>query len=148
METHLEEIAQETYRLETRIPGLNPIFTVYFIKDSTSVLIEPGPAAIIPAIQKAVKELELKNLEYIIPTHIHLDHAGAMGSLLQVFPQARGVVNPRAVEHVIDPTRLIKSTRMAFGDDFETVYGKIIPVPQSRLKLFKIMNVLSSVAGN
>jgi len=134
IETYLEEIAQETYRLETRIPGLNPIFTVYFIKDKTSVLIEPGPAAIIPAIQKAVRELELKNLECIIPTHIHLDHAGAMGSLLQVFPQSRGVMNPQALEHVIDPTRLIKSTRIAFGDDFETVYGKIIPIPQSRLK--------------
>ena len=77
----------------------------------------------------------MENLEYIIPTHIHLDHAGGMGSLLQLFPQAKGVVNPRAVEHVIDPTRLIKSTKMAFGDDFESVYGKIIPVAQSRLKI-------------
>ena len=79
METYIEEIAQETYRLETRIPGLNTIFSVYFIKDRTSVLIEPGPAAIIPAIQKAIKELDLENLEYIIPTHIHLDHAGGLG---------------------------------------------------------------------
>jgi glyoxylase-like metal-dependent hydrolase (beta-lactamase superfamily II) len=58
-----------------------------------------------------------------------------MGSLLQLFPQAMGVVNPRAVEHIIDPSRLIKSTKMAFGDDFETVYGKIMPVPQSRFKV-------------
>ena len=135
MKTPIEEIAQETYRLETRIPGLNTVFSVYFIKDKSSILIEPGPAAIIPAIQQAVKELNLENLEYIIPTHIHLDHAGAMGSLLQLFPQAIGVVNPRAVEHIIDPSRLIKSTKMAFGDDFETVYGKIIPVPQSRLNV-------------
>ena len=135
MKTYIEEIAEETYRLETHIPGLNPIFSVYFIKDQISVLIEPGPAAIIPAIQRAVKDLGLENLGYIIPTHIHLDHAGAMGSLLQVFPQAKGVVNPRAVEHVVDPTRLIKSTGMAFGDDFESVYGKIIPVPHSRLKI-------------
>jgi len=135
METYIEEIAKETYRLETHIPGLNPIFSVYFIRDKISVLIEPGPAAIIPAIQKAVKELDLNNMEYIIPTHIHLDHAGAMGSLLQLFPQTKAVVNPQAVEHVVDPARLIKSTKMAFGDDFDTIYGKIIPVPQSRLKI-------------
>jgi glyoxylase-like metal-dependent hydrolase (beta-lactamase superfamily II) len=135
LETFVEEIAHDTYRLETHIPGLNPIFSVYFIKDKPSVLIEPGPAAIIPAILEAVKELDLKNLEYIIPTHIHLDHAGAMGILLQDFPQAKGMINPRAVEHVIDPSRLIKSTKMAFGNDFETIYGKIIPVPQSRLKI-------------
>ena len=135
MGTYIEEIAQQIYRLETRIPGLNTIFSVYFIKDNTSVIIDPGPAAIIPAIQKAVKDLDLENLEYIIPTHIHLDHAGAMGSLLQVFPQARGVVNPQAVAHVVDPTRLISSTKMAFGDNFENIYGEITPVPQSRLKI-------------
>ena len=135
MKTYIEEIAEETYRLETQIPGLNTIFSVYFIKDESSVLIEPGPAAIIPAIQKVIKEYALNNLEYIIPTHIHLDHAGGMGSLLQLFPEAIGVVNPKAVEHVVDPSRLIKSTKMAFGEDFETVYGKIIPISQSRLKI-------------
>ena len=135
MKAYVEEIAEGTYRLETRIPGNNTVFSVYFIKDKSSAIIEPGPAAIIPDIQKAIKELDLENLEYIIPTHIHLDHAGGMGSLLQLFPQAKGVVNPRAVEHVIDPTRLIKSTRMAFGEDFESVYGKILPVAQSRLKI-------------
>jgi glyoxylase-like metal-dependent hydrolase (beta-lactamase superfamily II) len=135
METYIEKIAQETYRLETRIPGLNPIFSVYFIKGKSSALIEPGPAAIIPDIQKAVKELALENLEYIIPTHIHLDHAGGLGGLLQLFPQSMGVVNPRAVEHVVDPSRLIRSTKMAFGDNFETVYGKILPIPKSRLRI-------------
>ena len=58
-----------------------------------------------------------------------------MGSLLQLFPKAKGVINPRAVEHIIDPTRLINSTKMAFGDDFERVYGKILPIAQSRLKI-------------
>ena len=136
MNTITEEIAPGICRLETSLPGIiGTIFSVYFIKDKNTVIIEPGPAAIIPAIQQAVKELNLENLEYIIPTHIHLDHAGAMGSLLQLFPQAIGVVNPRAVEHIIDPSRLIKSTKMAFGDDFETVYGKILPVPQSRLRI-------------
>ena len=135
MKTYVEEIAEGTYRLETRIPGLNTVFSVYFIKDKSSVLIEPGPAAIIPDIQKVIQEYAINNLEYIIPTHIHLDHAGGMGSLLQLFPHAKGVINPRAVEHVIDPTRLIKSTKMAFGDDFESVYGEILPVAQSRLKI-------------
>ena len=90
MDTYIEEIAQETYRLETRIPGLNTIFSVYFIKGKSSALIEPGPAAIIPDIQKAVKELALENLEYIISTHIHLDHAGGLGRMLQLLPAIHG----------------------------------------------------------
>jgi glyoxylase-like metal-dependent hydrolase (beta-lactamase superfamily II) len=135
MKTYVEEIAEDTYRLETQIPGLNTVFSVYFIKEKSSVIIEPGPAAIIPTIQKVIKELALNNLEYIIPTHIHLDHGGAMGSLIQLFPQAKAVVNSSAVEHVVDPSRLIRSTKMVFGEEFEAVYGKIIPVPQSRLKI-------------
>jgi glyoxylase-like metal-dependent hydrolase (beta-lactamase superfamily II) len=135
MKTFIEEVGEGTYRLETQIPGLNTVFSVYFIKEKSSIIIEPGPAAIIPAIQQAVKELALNNLDYIIPTHIHLDHGGALGSLLQLFPQAKAVVNSNAVKHVIDPSRLIRSTKMAFGEDFENVYGKIIPVRQSQLKI-------------
>jgi len=58
-----------------------------------------------------------------------------MGKPATALPTSHRGSEPRAVEHVVDPSRLIKSTKMAFGDDFETVYGKIIPVPQSRLKV-------------
>jgi glyoxylase-like metal-dependent hydrolase (beta-lactamase superfamily II) len=135
MKTYVEEVAQEIYRLETQIPGLNTIFSVYFIKEKSTVIIEPGPAAIISAIQNVIKERKFNNPDYIIPTHIHLDHGGALGSLIQLFPQAKAVVNPRAVEHMVDPSRLIRSTKMAFGEDFETIYGKIIPVSQPKLKI-------------
>ena len=136
MRTYTEKVAPGTYRLETYISGImNTIFSVYFLKDKSPVIIEPGPAAVIPAVQKALADLALNNPGYIIPTHIHLDHAGGLGRMLQLFPQSMGVVNSRAVEHVVDPSRLIRSTKMAFGDDFETVYGKILPVPQSRLRI-------------
>jgi len=55
MKTTIEEIAQNIYRMETCISGLNTVFSVYFIKDKSSILIEPGPAAIIPAIKKQLK---------------------------------------------------------------------------------------------
>jgi glyoxylase-like metal-dependent hydrolase (beta-lactamase superfamily II) len=74
----------------------------------------------------------MKELNYIIPTHIHIDHAGAIGSLAQLFPQAKVMLHPAAVKHAIDPSRLIESTKMAFGDDFENYYGPILPVPESQ----------------
>ena len=135
MEISVEEITQQTYRLETRIPGLNPIFTVYFIKDKTSILIEPGPAAIIPAIQKAVKELDLKNLEYIIPTHIHVDHAGGVGALALLFPTAKVLAHPRGAKHLANPARLVANTKRIYGDDVETRSGPMPPVPESRIKI-------------
>lgn len=131
----LEQVADGIYRLEGRVAGVAAIFAVYFIKDSDGAIIEPGPAALVPKIQEAVAELGLSNPEYIIPTHIHLDHAGGLGKLAQLFPNTKIVVNRQGAKHIVEPSRLIKSTRMAFGDDFETTYGPILPVPESRLKV-------------
>jgi glyoxylase-like metal-dependent hydrolase (beta-lactamase superfamily II) len=144
MDTFTEEIAPGTYRLETSLPGIiGTVFSVYFIKDKSTVIIEPGPAALIPAIRKGLAELSLHDPAYIIPTHIHLDHGGGLGELMHIFPQAKAVLNQQGAKHAIDPLRLIASTKMAFGADFEDVYGKIIPVPQSRIEIVRDNSTLS-----
>lgn len=132
---NIEEVADNTYRLEAPIPKVNATFTVYFIDDAQGVVIEPGPTSTIPAIQEAMKLLGMKELAYIIPTHIHIDHAGAIGSLARLFPHAKVVLHPAAVKHAVNPSRLIESTRMSFGDDFEIRYGPILPVPESQVKV-------------
>jgi glyoxylase-like metal-dependent hydrolase (beta-lactamase superfamily II) len=131
----LEQVTDEIYRLGEQIPGANAVFAVYFIKDGDGAILEPGPAVLVPKIQEAVAELGLSKPGYIIPTHIHLDHAGGVGRLAQVFPKTKIVVNKEGARHIVEPSRLIKSTRMAFGDDFESTYGPILPVPESRLKV-------------
>ena len=135
MRTQIDEVADGTYRVEARIPGLLTTFSMYFVKSNPGVLIEPGPAALIPTIQEAVNHLGVSDLRYVIPTHIHLDHGGGAGKLLQLFPQARVVVHPQGARHIIDPSRLIQSTKMAFGEDFESVYGAILPIPESQMKV-------------
>jgi len=129
----LEQVADDIYLLQERVPGPAATFAVYFIRDGA--IVEPGPAVLVPKIQEAVLELGLSNPAYIIPTHIHLDHAGGVGRLAQVFPGTKIVVNRQGARHIIEPSRLIESTRMAFGDDFESTYGPILPVPESQLKV-------------
>jgi len=129
----IEEVADKTYWVAFEIPRINSPFTVYLICGEEGVLIEPGPAAAIPFIQEAMKRVGMAEPAYIIPTHIHMDHAGAAGSLARLFPAARVVLHPRGARHMIDPSRLIESTRMAFGDDFEGSYGPVLPVPESRV---------------
>jgi len=131
----VELVTDEIYRLGEQVPGANAVFAVYFIKDGDGAIVEPGPAVVVPKIQEAVVELGLSNPAYIIPTHIHLDHAGGVGRLAEVFPKTKIVVNKQGVRHIVEPSRLIESTRMAFGDDFESIYGSILPVPESRLKV-------------
>src|SRR4030042_3430657 len=129
----IEPIAESLYRLEIRFSSARYVFAVYLIAEGGGVLLEPGPARIIPSIQEGMKQLGMKGLSYIIPTHIHLDHGGGSGELAALFPQAKVVVHPRGLKHLLDPSRLIEGTKKAYGDDFELKYGAIRPVPQSQL---------------
>lgn len=129
----IKEVAHKVYRLETSVPGMNTVFAVYLISESDGVLIEPGPAAAIPSIQDGMKQLGMEDLAYIIPTHIHMDHAGGMGTLAELFPGAKVLVHPRGVKHAVDPSRLINSTKMVFGNDFELRFGPIAPVQESQI---------------
>ncbi len=131
----VEQLTDGIYRLGGWVKGANAPFAVYFIKDGDGAIIEPGPAALIPEIEKATRELGILSPSYIIPTHIHLDHAGGVGGLAEIFPDTLIVVNRQGAKHIVEPSRLIASTRMAFGDDFESIYGPILPVPESRLKI-------------
>ncbi len=128
----IEEVGERIYRLETPVPGVDTVFSVYLIQEGA--LIEPGPTAAIPSIQEGMKRLGMKELVYIIPTHIHIDHAGGTGKLAELFPQAKVVLQPQGVKHAVNPSRLIQSTRMAFGDDFEVRYGPILAVPERQVK--------------
>jgi glyoxylase-like metal-dependent hydrolase (beta-lactamase superfamily II) len=130
----IKEVAEKTYLMDVKIDQVDIPFTVYLIKEKKGVLIEPGPAATIPSIQKAMRQIGMTKLDYIIPTHIHMDHAGAIGSLSRLFPHAEVLLHPSGAKHAIDPSRLIESTKMAFGDDFEKSYGPLLPVPESQVK--------------
>jgi len=129
----IEEVADKVFALKCEIPDVDTLFTIYLIQEEKGVLIEPGPATLIPAIQNGMKQLGMKELAYVIPTHIHIDHAGGIGSLAKLFPRADIIIHPKGARHVIDPTRLINSTRMAFGDNFEKFYGPILAVPESQV---------------
>lgn len=129
----IEEIAEKTYRLETPIPGVGLVFSVYLIDVDNGVLIEPGPSAAVPAIQDGMKQLGMRELSWIIPTHIHMDHSGGTGSLAELFPKANVIAHPKSFKHIIDPTRLIRSTRKTYGDNFDSLYGPVLPVSKSRV---------------
>lgn len=130
---NVEEVAERIYRVEVHLPQLNTIFAVYLIREEMGVLIDPGPTLTIPFIEEAMKQLGMKELAYIIPTHIHIDHAGSTGSLLRIFPYAKAVLHPSGAKHAINPSRLIESTKISFGDDFELRYGCILPASESQV---------------
>jgi glyoxylase-like metal-dependent hydrolase (beta-lactamase superfamily II) len=129
----IETFEESLYRFEVELTGGRYRSAFYLIPEGGGVLIEPGPTANLPSILKGMKHLGLEGLSYIIPTHIHMDHGGGAGKLAALFPQARVVVHPRGLKHMLDPTRLIAGTKAAYGEDFEALYGPILPVPEGQL---------------
>jgi glyoxylase-like metal-dependent hydrolase (beta-lactamase superfamily II) len=88
-------------------------------------------------LRRALNDLHIDDsqIRFIIPTHVHLDHAGGAGRLLQAFPEAELLVHPRGARHLINPERLIASTVAVYGEDtFRALYGEIVPAPAERTR--------------
>lgn len=130
----IQEVAEEVYRFETPISFAEFKPTVYIIREPQGVLLEPGPSATVSTIQQALAQLGMKDLSYIIPTHIHMDHAGGAGELAELYPRSKVIVHPRGLKHAVDPSRLIESVKMVWGDNFEDHFGPIVPVAESQIK--------------
>ena len=76
-----------------------------------------------------------QQVRYVLLTHVHLDHAGGAGQLMQSLPQATAVLHPRGARHMIDPTRLIAGTVAVYGDArFKQQYGTIVPISEDRVR--------------
>ncbi|MBI2425100.1 MAG: MBL fold metallo-hydrolase [Candidatus Hydrogenedentes bacterium] len=111
---------------------------VYMITEGNrAAFIDTNTNHAVPIILETLKARGFapEQVDYIILTHIHLDHAGGTGKLLESCPNATVLAHPRAARHAADPSRLIAGARALYGDEqFDALYGEIVPVPESRLR--------------
>lgn len=107
----------------------------YVIQEDELTIIETGASPSIPYLVKGLEELNLRleDVKYVIATHIHLDHSGGAGLLLEKCPNAKMVVHPRAARHIIDPSRLIQGAKAVYGDDFDRYFNPILPIAKERV---------------
>lgn len=109
----------------------------YLIASSgRAAFIDTGTNDALPRLLGAIERAGLtpEAVDYLIVTHVHLDHAGAAGSLLQLLPNARLVVHPRGAPHMIDPTALVKGASAVYGEEqVARIYGVVQPVPAERV---------------
>ena len=129
------EVADGIYRLETPIITAQYPAVAYIIKSPLAVVIDPGTTSNIPMLRDALSSLAIDEPSYIIPTHLHMDHAGSAGTLSKLYPDAKVVVHPHYARHAIDPSRLIAAFRIVWGGDFESRFGAVEPVSEDRLLL-------------
>lgn len=98
-------------------------------------LIDPGPTSCLPALEAGLQHrgLSLREVTTVLLTHIHLDHAGATGTILERVPAARVYVHERGAPHMIDPAKLLASATRLYGDQMDTLWGEFLPVPASQV---------------
>ena len=126
--------------------GINVIDSGYYSKDFAAIyllrqrnkvaIIETGSNFSVPLVEKALIEdgLSFSDVAYIIPTHVHLDHAGGAGELMRQCQNAVLVVHPRGSRHLIDPSKLIAGAMAVYGEEkFKEYYGEIIPIDSDRV---------------
>jgi glyoxylase-like metal-dependent hydrolase (beta-lactamase superfamily II) len=102
-------------------------------------LVDPGPTSCLPALEEGLARLggTVGDVRLILLTHIHLDHAGATGSLLARAPHIQVGVHARGAPHMIDPTKLLASATRLYGDRMETLWGAFEPVPASQVRVLE-----------
>ena len=115
-------------------PGIASVYLL--IEGKQCAIIETGTCHSVPCILSALAEFGLTtdSVQYIIPTHVHLDHAGGVGLLMQHCANAELVVHPFGARHMIDPTKLAAGAKSVYGDAaFKRLYGELIPVGADRV---------------
>jgi glyoxylase-like metal-dependent hydrolase (beta-lactamase superfamily II) len=97
-----------------------------------TLLVDPGPLSTIPHLISELRRHKIERLNYILLTHIHIDHAGGTGALLREFPEARVICHPEGIRHLVSPEKLWQGTQKVLGKLAE-MYGEILPVPTDRI---------------
>lgn len=130
------EVEPGVFLLDHHFRGSPGVIASYLVADGDALtLIETGPASTQETLLAGIRQagFDPEQIERVVVTHIHLDHAGGAGSLLRRLPRARLYVHPVGAPHLIDPTKLMASATRIYGDMMGPLWGEMIPVPQDRL---------------
>ena len=124
--------------------GLDRIIAVYVVEtDDGLALFDCGPASTVATLEAglAARGLALQDIDHLLLSHIHFDHAGAAGALVRKHPGLRVHVSGIGAPHVVDPSRLERSARRLYGDMFDTLWGTLEPVPGENVEVVGDMAV-------
>src|SRR6059036_3898208 len=125
----------DTHLADVHMFGQRAFGAVYLIDDERKAIIETGTSWDAERILEAVHAFGLRpqQIDAVVVSHIHLDHAGGAGFLLESMPEAKVYVHERGYKHLVDPTRLVSSAREALGPEEAEIFGTMKPIPADRL---------------
>lgn len=128
-------LSKNVYLIDDLDLGMAERTGTYVLKEEKLAIIETSASPSIPYILKGLETLGISpaDIVYIIVTHIHLDHAGGAGLMLQHCRNAKVVIHPKGARHLANPSRLIQGAKAVYGDRFNQLFDPILPIPEDKL---------------
>ncbi|MGJ6965580.1 MBL fold metallo-hydrolase [Streptosporangium sp. G11] len=133
---NITALGGDVYEIDTRMAGYSSITAGYLILGDRPCLVETGTSTSAPVVRDALTSLGVGpgDLATVVVTHIHLDHAGGVGDIAGFYPDAEIVVHEKGARHLADPSRLMASARMVWGDKLDILFGELSPTEASRIR--------------
>jgi len=122
--------------LDLQFQGVPRVIATVVLHGAGGVgLIDPGPSSALPVLRRELERagIAMRDVTTLVLTHIHLDHAGASGTLVRENPELRVYVHEIGAPHLADPTKLVASATRLYGDDMDRLWGEVRPVPAENL---------------
>lgn len=143
------QLTPGTWQISLPFQGEQEIIGSYLIAGGNELaIIDPGPESMLEHLLAAIREagFDPQDVTHILATHVHLDHAGAAGSLVRRLPRAQVYVHSKGAPHLLDTSKVVASASRIFGDRMYEFWGNIESVPEERLRILDGDEVLN-VAG-
>lgn len=125
--------------IDDMLRGTSQIVATYALLGDAPVLVDPGPASTLATMEQglAANGLSVDDLYGLLLTHIHLDHAGAAGTLVKRNPKLKVFVHSRGAPHMINPEKLLVSAKRLYGPMMDTLWGEFLPVPEENVTVLE-----------
>jgi glyoxylase-like metal-dependent hydrolase (beta-lactamase superfamily II) len=117
-------------------PGIAAAYLLLPEEGRACAFVETNTAHAVPTLLKALEAhgRTPEDVQYVIITHIHLDHAGGAGQLMAACPNATLLAHPKAAPHAVDPSRIVRGATAVYGEErFASLYGEVRPIPEERV---------------
>ncbi len=129
------ELSDELYLVDLPHPkpGFRRFISSWVYKSgNTAFLVDVGTSSTVKKLNEALEYLKVKRVEFVLITHIHIDHAGGLGDFLSYYPNAKVIIHEKGVKHMLNPQKLWEGSKKVLGE-LATMYGEIKPIPEDSL---------------
>jgi len=148
--SNITQISPHTWQISHPFLGENEIIGSYLLAGQNELaVIDPGPGSMVESLLESIREagFDPQEVTHILATHVHLDHAGAAGTLVRQMPRAQVYVHSKGAPHLLDTTKVVASASRIFGERLKLLWGEIESTPQERLTIIEGGDILS-IAGH